>query len=69
MPPMLSFLHDFLLIFIPLFVVIDPAGTIPVYLALTDRYQDSQRRRLLGATRDVIKRRQFNSLIWSPLAR
>ena len=46
MPPMLSFLHDFLLIFIPLFVVIDPAGTIPVYLALTEHYQEAQRRRI-----------------------
>ncbi len=43
MPPIL---HDFLLIFIPLFVVIDPAGTIPVYLALTDRYAEGQRRRI-----------------------
>jgi multiple antibiotic resistance protein len=41
-----SILHDFLLIFIPLFVVIDPAGTIPVYLALTDQYQEAQRRRI-----------------------
>jgi multiple antibiotic resistance protein len=39
-------LHHFLLIFIPLFVVIDPAGTVPVYLALTDRYPGVQRRRV-----------------------
>jgi len=31
-------LYDFLLIFLPLLVVIDPAGTLPLYLALTDRY-------------------------------
>jgi multiple antibiotic resistance protein len=43
MPEML---HHFLLIFIPLFVVIDPAGTIPVFLALTDRYPGAQRRRI-----------------------
>jgi multiple antibiotic resistance protein len=46
MPPMPSILHDFLLIFIPLFVVIDPAGTLPVFLAITDRYPESQRRRV-----------------------
>jgi multiple antibiotic resistance protein len=39
-------LHDFLLIFIPLFVVIDPAGTLPVFLAITDRYPEPQRRRI-----------------------
>lgn len=43
---MLAHLHDFLLIFIPLFVVIDPAGTIPVYLAITDQYPEAQRRRV-----------------------
>jgi multiple antibiotic resistance protein len=43
MPPIL---HDFLLIFIPLFVVIDPAGTLPVFLAITDRYPEAQRRRV-----------------------
>jgi len=41
-----TILHDFLLIFIPLFVVIDPAGTIPVYLALTERFEIAQRRRI-----------------------
>lgn len=37
-------LHDFLLIFLPLFVVLDPAGTLPVYVALTTHYTDDQRR-------------------------
>ena len=46
MPGMPSIIHDFLLIFIPLFVVIDPAGTIPVYLALTSQYPESQSRRI-----------------------
>jgi multiple antibiotic resistance protein len=43
---MLSILHDFLLIFIPLFVVIDPAGAIPLFLAITDRYTEEQRRQV-----------------------
>jgi multiple antibiotic resistance protein len=42
----MSGLHDFLLIFIPLFVVIDPAGTIPIFLALTGGYAEKQRRRI-----------------------
>lgn len=37
-------LHDFLLIFLPLFVVLDPAGTVPVFLALTPRHTQAQRR-------------------------
>jgi multiple antibiotic resistance protein len=41
MPPIL---HDFLLIFIPLFVVIDPAGTLPVFLAITGNFPEPQRR-------------------------
>jgi len=43
MPPIL---HDFLLIFVPLFVVVDPAGTIPIFLALTASHTDEQRRRI-----------------------
>lgn len=43
---MLGLLHDFLLIFIPLFVVVDAAGTIPVYLALTSHYSEATRRRI-----------------------
>lgn len=43
---MLKTLHDFLLIFIPLFVVIDPAGSLPVFLAITGRYPTDQRRRV-----------------------
>jgi multiple antibiotic resistance protein len=43
---MLAILHDFLLIFIPLFVVIDPAGSIPIYLALTRHHSDEKRRRI-----------------------
>src|SRR4051794_27826015 len=39
-------LHDFLLIFLPLFVVIDPAGTVPVYLSITGRYNEAQRRHI-----------------------
>ena len=39
-------LHDFLLIFLPLFVVLDPAGTLPVYVALTTHYTDEQRRKI-----------------------
>jgi len=36
--------HDFLRIFVPLFVVIDPAGTLPLFLALTQNYSESGRR-------------------------
>lgn len=42
----MQFVHDFLSIFLPLFVVMDPAGTLPVYLALTDRQNEAQRRRI-----------------------
>lgn len=37
-------LLDFLKICIPLLVVIDPAGVLPVYVAMTDRYSQAQRR-------------------------
>jgi len=43
---MLKILHDFLLIFVPLFVIIDPAGSLPVFLAITGRYSEAQRRRV-----------------------
>ena len=39
-------LHDFLLILLPLFVVMDPAGSLPVYVALTAQYTEEQRRRI-----------------------
>ncbi len=39
-------LHDFLLILLPLFVVMDPAGSLPVYVALTSQYTEEQRRRI-----------------------
>ena len=42
----MQFLSDFVRIFIPLFVVIDPAGMLPVYLAITQRYTPEQRRRI-----------------------
>lgn len=37
-------LWDFIKIFIPLFVVLDPMGTVPVFLALTGQYTDAQRK-------------------------
>lgn len=37
-------LTDFLLILLPLFVVIDPAGTLPLFLALTARKSEDRRR-------------------------
>jgi multiple antibiotic resistance protein len=43
---MLTLLHDFLKILLPLFVVIDPAGSLPVFLAITSRYPTDQRRRI-----------------------
>jgi len=42
----MQFLYDFVRIFIPLAVVIDPAGMLPVYLAMTTRYTPEQRRRI-----------------------
>ena len=39
-------LLHWVLIFIPMLVVIDPAGSIPLYLAITDRYTEDQRRRI-----------------------
>jgi multiple antibiotic resistance protein len=41
MPPLL---HDFLRIFIPLLVVIDPAGVLPLFLSLTRNYSETNRR-------------------------
>ena len=40
----MQYLHDFLSIFIPMLVVIDPAGTLPLFMALTERYTEAQRR-------------------------
>lgn len=37
-------LWDFIKIMIPLFVVLDPMGTVPVFLALTGQYNDAQRK-------------------------
>jgi multiple antibiotic resistance protein len=37
-------MHDFLLVFIPLFVAIDPLGLVPIFLAVT-RGMDAKRRR------------------------
>lgn len=39
-------LKDFLLIFVPLFVVIDPAGTLPLFLALTGPQPERRRREI-----------------------
>lgn len=41
---LLGLLHDFLLIFVPLLVVIDPGGAVPLFLSLTQRYPLNQRR-------------------------
>lgn len=37
-------LWDLIRIFVPLFVVLDPMGTVPVFLALTGQYTDAQRK-------------------------
>lgn len=42
----MNYALDFLLIFLPLFVAIDPAGCLPIFLAMTDRYTPEQRRRI-----------------------
>lgn len=38
--------YDFLLIFLPLLVVIDPAGMLPLYLSLTAHYDEGKRREI-----------------------
>jgi multiple antibiotic resistance protein len=38
-------MHDFLLVFIPLFVAIDPLGLVPIFLAVTDGMDARRRRR------------------------
>ena len=38
-------MDDFLLVFIPLFVAIDPLGLVPVFLSVTDGMDDARRRR------------------------
>jgi multiple antibiotic resistance protein len=44
----MAIVHDFLLVFLPLFVVIDVAGTVPVFLALTPGYGQEARRKVAG---------------------
>ncbi len=39
-------LHDFLLLLLPLFVVVDVAGSVPVFLSLTTPYTEAERRRI-----------------------
>ncbi len=43
---MLGLAQDFLRIFIPLLVVVDPAGSIPVYLAITARKSELERKHI-----------------------
>ena len=38
-------MDEFLLVFIPLFVAIDPLGLVPVFLSVTDGMDDARRRR------------------------
>lgn len=42
-----SFLADFLLCFIPLFVAIDPLGMLPVFCSVTTGYDRARRRKLV----------------------
>ena len=42
----MQLLHDFLSIFIPMFVVMDPAGSLPIYLAITANNTEPDRRRI-----------------------
>lgn len=37
---------DFLAVFITFFAVIDPIGTIPVYIAVTDKHDQKTKRRV-----------------------
>lgn len=38
--------YDFLLIFVPLAVAVDPAGVLPLFLALTEHHTEPRRRRI-----------------------
>jgi len=42
----MDFARDFLVVFIPLFVAIDPFGMVPIFLGVTDRLDERQRRRV-----------------------
>lgn len=37
---------DFIAVFITFFAVIDPVGTVPVFIAVTDKYDPKTRRRV-----------------------
>ncbi len=39
--------NDFLLTFIPLFVAIDIVGTVPIFIALTEEYEKSEKKKLI----------------------
>lgn len=39
--------NDFLLAFIPLFVAIDIVGTVPIFIALTEEYEKSEKKKLI----------------------
>lgn len=39
-------METFLLVFIPLFIAIDPIGNIPLFLGLTEGYSDKEKRQL-----------------------
>ncbi len=40
----MQYLYDFARIFVPMLVVIDPAGTLPLFMALTEHYDERQKR-------------------------
>jgi multiple antibiotic resistance protein len=42
-----GFLHDFLLAFVPFFVAVEPFGTVPLYLALTEGMPTEQCRSIV----------------------
>ncbi|WKZ33319.1 MAG: MarC family protein [Thermodesulfobacteriota bacterium] len=47
MEPAASFMHDFFLVLIPLFVAMEPVGLIPIYLSMTRAMDEGQKRNVL----------------------
>ena len=42
----MDYFKDFLNIFVPLFIIVDPVGCVPLYLGLTEGLPEAKRRRL-----------------------
>ncbi|MFN3527749.1 MAG: MarC family protein [Candidatus Altarchaeaceae archaeon] len=45
---MISLIESFLAVFIPIFVIVDSPGLIPVYLSLTERFSEDDKKRIVN---------------------